>query len=411
MTGRATAALGLTAAVALLAAALPSAGPFLRPAGGAGGAGAAGLTAAGGPAEAPVTAVERRDFVHLVPAEGNFRAARSTPLAVPVAVSGPFHVGWVAPEGSLVRAGDVVVRFDPAELESLLSDAEGDLASARLKAGKQRSSDLSEIDKLERDAAMARLELANAGQFLKKDELIFSRHDIITSEIDQQLAADKERHAREQRGTRAQLGRADLSLLAIDVRQAELKIVRARSGLSALQVKAPHDGVLMLRRNNGPGGEPPRVGDTVWSGTPLAEIPDLSVMLAEVYVLEADAGGLAAGKPATLPAGDEARPAGDGRAASGGAPRGAGGAAPGALRAGRAPRRLPPARRRRLRSGAGGAGPWRRRRRRGPGGRRRRRSGGAARSRPRAGGAAGRRRGAGRPGAPGGGGTTPMNPR
>ncbi len=48
------------------------------------------------------------------------------------------------------------------------------------------------------------------------------------------------------------------------------------------------------------GTEPPRVGDTVWSGMPLAEIPDLSEMQAEVYVLEADAGGLAVGKPATV---------------------------------------------------------------------------------------------------------------
>jgi multidrug resistance efflux pump len=234
-----------------------------------------------------------------VPAEGNLRAARSTPLSVPAAPSIAFHVAWVAPEGTRVRAGDVVVRFDPTELETLLADAEGDLAAARLKTGKQRSSDLAELDKLERDAAMARLELANARQFLKKDELIFSRHDIITSEIDQQLAADRERHAREQRGTRAAQGRAGLGLLAVDVRQAGLKIAQARAGLSALQMKAPHDGVLMLRRK-GPGGDPPRVGDTVWSGMPLAEIPDLSVMRAEVYVLEADAGGLAVGKPATV---------------------------------------------------------------------------------------------------------------
>jgi HlyD family secretion protein len=284
-------ALGLAAAAAL-AASLPSGGPF-----GHGAAGDLGALREAG--EVPVGPVARRDFVHLVPAEGNLRAAHSTILSVPIAVPGPFHVAWVAPDGSRVRAGEVVVRFDPTDLVKTLDDAEGDLASARLKTDRQRSSDLAEIDKLQRDAALARVELANAMHFQKKDELIFSRHDIIQSEIDQQLAVERERHAREQRRNRETLGRADLDLLAIDVRKAELEIRQARAGLSALRVTAPHDGVLMLRRS-GFMSDPPRVGDTVWSGMPLAEIPDLAVMQAEVYVLEADAGGLAAGKPATV---------------------------------------------------------------------------------------------------------------
>ena len=56
--------------------------------------------------------------------------------------------------------------------------------------------------------------------------------------------------------------------------------------------------MLILKRNWR--NETTRVGDSVWNGQPLAEIPDLSAMEAEVYVLEADAGGLKAGKPATV---------------------------------------------------------------------------------------------------------------
>jgi HlyD family secretion protein len=63
-------------------------------------------------------------------------------------------------------------------------------------------------------------------------------------------------------------------------------------------VAAPHDGVLILKRDFH--GDPLRVGDPVWNGQPLAEIPELSEMEAEVFVLEADAGGLAPGKRATV---------------------------------------------------------------------------------------------------------------
>jgi HlyD family secretion protein len=282
--------LGL-AALAALAAMLPSAGRLGR-------ALAPEARGAAGLDEVPVEAVTRRDFVHAVPAEGNLRAVRSTPVVVPFAAPGWFRIGWIAPDGARVRAGDVVVRFDPTELEKTLSDAEGDLAAARLKSNKQRTSDGAEIDKLERDAAMARTELENAKRFQKKDPLLFSRNDIIESEIDQDLAAEKESHARELRHSRVAMEHADLGLLAVDVRQAEQKIRQAREGLQALRVTAPHDGVLILKRNQR--GDVAHVGDQVGYSFTLAEIPDLSAMEAEVYVLEADAGGLAAGRPATL---------------------------------------------------------------------------------------------------------------
>jgi HlyD family secretion protein len=284
-------------AVTALLASRPPAAPAVPAAGGAAGW-ASGMDGSG---EVPVAAVERRDFIHEVPAEGNLRAARSAVVQVPAidARTESFHVAWLAADGTRVRTGQVVVRFDPTDLAKALRDAEAKLATARLKAAGQRSTLQADIANLRRDAAMARIELDNATHFQKKDELIFSRDDIIQSEMDQQLAAGKELHAREQQTGRARLGQASLDLLAIDLRQAEAEIRQARAGLQALQVTAPHDGVLILDRNHR-GGDPPRVGDTVWSGMALAEIPDLSEVQAEVYVLEADAGGLAAGKPATV---------------------------------------------------------------------------------------------------------------
>jgi hypothetical protein len=44
----------------------------------------------------------------------------------------------------------------------------------------------------------------------------------------------------------------------------------------------------------------PRVGATVWAGSPVGEIPELSTMKAELFVLEADAAGLAIGQKATV---------------------------------------------------------------------------------------------------------------
>jgi multidrug efflux pump subunit AcrA (membrane-fusion protein) len=253
---------------------------------------------AGGGRRVPVQAVERQAFARLVPAEGVLKAVRATPVAVPVGVSGPSRVGWVADDGSRVQAGQVVVRFDPSDIEKQLLEATDDLAGARLKLEKEHAHGLAEVRKLERDLALARDELENARQFQKKDGLVFSRNEIVESEIDQDLARRREAHAQGARRGQESLSGTELALLGIEMRQAEARIQRARQALAGLAVTAPHDGVLVLKRNRR--GEPVRVGDTVWSSQALAEIPDLSRMEAEVYVLEADAGGLSPGKPATV---------------------------------------------------------------------------------------------------------------
>jgi HlyD family secretion protein len=251
-----------------------------------------------GQSDVPVVRIDAQDFVRQVPAQGNLKAVRATPISVPSGVPGPFRIGWVAPDGSRVKKGDVVIRFDPSAIEKQLVDAGDDLREARLKMEKEQVQGLSEVRKLEHDAAMARVELENARQFQKKDEMIFSRSEIIESDIDQELAEEREVHAEALQRTRRRLSGTETALLQIKIRQADAKIQQARQGLAALNVTAPHDGVLILQRNWR--GETTRVGDSVWNGQPLAEIPDLSAMQAEVYVLEADAGGLKPGRPATV---------------------------------------------------------------------------------------------------------------
>jgi RND family efflux transporter MFP subunit len=248
--------------------------------------------------EVPTVRVEARPFERNVPAQGNLQAVQATPISVPPGVPGPFRIGWLAPDGSLVKKGDVIIRFDPSAIEKRLVDAEDDLHEAHLKMEKERLSGLSEVRKLEQDARIARVELEDASHFQKKDQTIFSRSEIIESDIDQQLAQEHQKHAEGSERTHRKLTGTEIALLEIKVRQADAKISQARRALQALAVTAPHDGVLILKRNWR--NETTRVGDSVWNGQPLAEIPDLAAMEAEVYVLEADAGGLKAGKPATV---------------------------------------------------------------------------------------------------------------
>lgn len=250
------------------------------------------------PEPVPSWRVERRGFEHRVTAEGELKAARSTPISVPSDVEGRVRLAWVAEEGRRVEAGEVVARFDASDLENALERGTANLDGAALKTAKTEAETASRLANLEKDARLAGLELDVARRFQKTDEELFSRHAILESQIDEQLASQRKEHAETARGDESRLGRTELELLAIEKRQAQLEIDRARRGLEALEVRAPHAGIFSLLRLWR--GDVAQVGSELWQGQPIAEIPDLTTLQAEVFVLEADAGGLAVGRSAVV---------------------------------------------------------------------------------------------------------------
>jgi len=241
--------------------------------------------------------VSRSAFRQQVTAEGNLRSARVTKVGVPDEVDGRVRLAWLRQEGA-VEKGDLVARFDATDFEDLLVEGQRDLDSAGLKLQKTESE--IEAKALEHETAftVADLELDHARRFQKTDEGIYARHEIVEDEIDETLAGDRKRIAAALRDTQNSLGQTELDLLAIEARKADLKISKAETGLEALEVRAPHGGLMTWARDWR--GEPPQVGTQMWQGQGIAEFPDLSVMEAEVFVLEADAGGLEVGKRAEV---------------------------------------------------------------------------------------------------------------
>ncbi len=248
--------------------------------------------------DVPLYTVRPQNFVRWVTAEGHLEAVRAKPIQVPSAVRQPYQIAWLAPEGQPVKAGEIVLRFDPTGLESTLEEALAGRRSAELKIARESKSAEARRRNLQRDAELAGSELELVRAFPKRDETIFSRNELIGAEVDEQLAEQRQRHAEATRETTRALARAELELLALERRKSDLELRRSEKALGLLEVAAPHDGILILER--GWSGEPLRVGDTVFSGQKVAELPDLSEMKAEVFVLEADAGGLAVGQPATV---------------------------------------------------------------------------------------------------------------
>jgi len=233
-----------------------------------------------------------------VEARGSLRAVKATPIVVPPQSRRAQKVAFLAADGTLLKAGDVVVEFDPYDAQREAADSQADLAAAKAKIDKAKADGHKNERSIAIDQEVAKEDLSRAERYKLTDETLYSRHQIIESRLSRELASTQLEVAGQRLGASGRLTAAERALGEIDAAKANFKLDMARKSLSALRVLAPHDGLLVLERNWR--GETTFVGDTLWPGQKVAELPDLSQLEAKVFVLEADGAGLKPGLAARL---------------------------------------------------------------------------------------------------------------
>jgi len=244
--------------------------------------------------------VKKEAFVRRVTAEGNLRAVKATPVNAPSTGDsfGPMKIAWLAQDGAAVKAGEVVIRFDPTDPEKQLRDGQSDLAAASAKLAEEEIKSKTAVQGRDSAAELAGAELDQQRKFQSKDKEIFSRNTIVEAEIDEKLAGAKQQHAEQTKQIERKLAQSKAGLISVEKQKAQIAISHAKTALQSMEVKAPHDGILVLRRNWR--GELPRVGEQSWPGQKIAEIPLLDTMEAEVFVLEVDGNGITEKQPTEL---------------------------------------------------------------------------------------------------------------
>ncbi len=242
--------------------------------------------------------VEPGPFVREVEARGTLKAVKATPLVVPPESGRPQKVASIVKDGAAVKAGDTIVEFDPYDARKEEADGQADLQAARARIDKARADGTKNERSIALDQDLAREDLERAKTFTLTDEQLYSRQKIIESRLDRELATTKVDVSGKKLVASAGLSSAERSLGEIDAGKARLKLAIAEKGLKSLRLLAPHDGLVVLERSWR--GETTFVGDTLWPGQKIAELPDLTQLEAKVFVLEADGAGLKPGLSARL---------------------------------------------------------------------------------------------------------------
>jgi multidrug efflux pump subunit AcrA (membrane-fusion protein) len=244
-------------------------------------------------------AVERADLVLGVEIEGELEAREAAFLGAPsISRMGNFRIAFMAPEGSRVAAGEPVLAFDTTELDQRLLERLADRDSAEKEIEKRETDLAKRRAETERQLAEARARLRRAGLELEVPEDLVAARELAGLRIDSELARREIAYLEERLDLLARQGAAELGALRERRAAAAARVREVEAHLERMRVAAPRDGVVIYATNWQ--GEKSKVGDTVWRGMPLLQVPDLSELQGAGRVDEADAGTLAAGQRVTL---------------------------------------------------------------------------------------------------------------
>lgn len=259
-------------------------------------------TRAGVP-DLPMADVTSGPYIDVIEIRGEIRPFRSLIVTAP-SDAGQLTIVRMARDGTKVKAGDVLVEFDPStpqremmermtELKQALAQVEQVKAQARI----TREARATALMKAEYDVQRAELDLSGQ-EFLPKIDV--EKFKLLLDDAKQRLAETKSRVAAD-----AEAAEQNIATAGRRVDRIQLEIDRRRRVLENLQLKAPADGVVSIMlnfRTGGPGQQPQefRAGDQAWPNAPLIELPDLSSVHLLTRVEESDRGRMQNGQRAGI---------------------------------------------------------------------------------------------------------------
>jgi len=239
-------------------------------------------------------------FDILVDATGEVFAEKSISVSAPP-VRWRLQVIWLIKEGTVVKRGDLLVRFDPGELQKEMSDKEAELKGIKAEIRQKTA----ELKALENDYAMqllsAQLDYDMAKVQIVEDEGLIARKDIEQAKLKLQNAKDRLDQTRQKLEAERQSSLAQNQMLEVKEKNAQSQYDFVLDSLKKMEVLAPAPGLVVIGEIwKGEEQGKIQVGDNVYPGYSVIALPDFQTLQVRIWASEVDAGRLKAGQPASV---------------------------------------------------------------------------------------------------------------
>ncbi len=243
--------------------------------------------------------VHRGAFASDVVLTGEMRAARGDDVTVPRLPSWQTSIKWLATDGAEVHQGDRVVELDNSQFASNLDGKRQAVAQAEQELQQKEaewSADMLEkqldVERKRSDADKARVDCSVPRDLLSIRE--YENRQLKKQRAETELAKATD-VLRSQRSGVA----SDRENLRINLGKAQRELQIAETAIAALILKAPRDGIVVLRDHPWEGRKL-QEGDGVWVGFPLVQIPEMTSLQVEASLPDVDDGKIATGMTATV---------------------------------------------------------------------------------------------------------------
>jgi multidrug efflux pump subunit AcrA (membrane-fusion protein) len=238
----------------------------------------------------PVVPARKGEFLVIIRARGELKAARSVQVYAPIVPQ--LRIAWLAPSGSLIHRGDLMIKFDSSASEQQLQQKEAALQQAQATLDQAVAQAKITADQDKSDLADAQFNVEKARLEVSKQEIV-GELMAAESRIDLGLCEQKLKVAQATADLHAASDRSKIGSLTRvrDYNQNDVNITKQR--IAQMEIKAPITGFVGYSINWTQGwmnAKPFKVGDNVWAGMNLAEIPDLDTLEMEGKIEEIDRG-------------------------------------------------------------------------------------------------------------------------
>jgi HlyD family secretion protein len=252
---------------------------------------------------ASAAVVKRTDFVRSVRLTGTIEAVNFLAIAAP-RLSGPglgtLIITKLAPSGTHVKKGDLLVQFDQQQQIKNALDQEATYADFVEQIKKKRADQLAAKASDESALHQAENDVKSAAFEVQRNEIL-SKIDAEKNNLAYEQAKTIYDQLRKNFDLKRQAADAELKSLEIQRDRARDAMEYARKNTGRLEIHAPIDGIVVLNSiwKGGQMGEV-QEGDEVRAGVPFMQIVNPGAMQVRARVNQADVSLLRLGQPVQI---------------------------------------------------------------------------------------------------------------
>jgi len=245
----------------------------------------------------PLATAKKGEFLVIIACRGELVAEKSKQITAPVNVPN-LQIVWMVEPGNSVKPGDPVVRFDTSGAQQQLQDRIAILKQIQAALDQSIAAERITIEQDKLDQYTLEQVVARARLEASKGEVV-SAIQAESNMIDLRIALERLKVEAAAIALHAASSKSRIASLTSqrDKAKDEVEVVRQR--IEKMEVRSPATGIVSFMINNSQGSlnaKPFKVGDNVWPGSAIAEIPDLATLRLKGKTEEIDRGRMKVGQ-------------------------------------------------------------------------------------------------------------------